>query len=100
MIPFYQSKEWSTCPRVPVVLNGQLCFAYDTTAKGETWQPKRGHAQRIGLLDNVYHEFMLTHNYGRGETDRHYLYFQQDGKLFFVYTGECWPDTICIETAV
>uniref|UniRef100_UPI003F494C21 hypothetical protein n=1 Tax=Cupriavidus yeoncheonensis TaxID=1462994 RepID=UPI003F494C21 len=100
MILFYEHTEWASCPRMPIVLNKQLCFAYDTTPKGKAWQPENGQSRRMGMLDGMAYEFMLTNGKGRGDVRRYYLYLRQDGKLFFVYTGESWPDTIDIETGI
>ncbi|CAG4890757.1 hypothetical protein [Paraburkholderia saeva] len=100
MIPFYEHPEWTPCPRMPITLNNQLCFADDTTPKGESWQRVRGQVQRAGMLDGRAYEFMLTHGQGRGVVQRYYLYFRYDGKLYFVFTGDSWPGSIDIRTAV
>jgi len=100
MIPFYESYEWTTLPRIDVVLNTQLCRAYDNAPKGDSWRVKRGQRQIRGLFNGQDYEFKLTHNKGRGDADRHYLYFELGGKQYFVHVGERWPDAIDISTGV
>ncbi|GLC93990.1 hypothetical protein Tamer19_33980 [Cupriavidus sp. TA19] len=104
MIPFYEHAEWAPCPRMPITLNDQLCFAYDTSPKGKSWQPERGRGPRIGMrmgmLNGATHEFLLTNGEGRGEVGRYYVYFKDEGRLYFVHTGDSWPKSVDIRTMV